>query len=163
MKKLCRKCLEEKSLDNFFKAPENADKLSNQCKSCKIILQREYRTKVGNASTHKYEKTKKGFLVRLYRNMQSRISGVQKEKFHLYEGKEILGRKQFYAWAFDSDEFHKLFGTWEKSGYSQRRTPSVDRINSSRGYDIDNMEWVTHSENSSRGARSRFDKVSNVL
>jgi len=45
--------------------------------------------KNGNAITHKYEKTKNGFLMRVYRNMRSRIAGVQKEKFHLYAGKNI--------------------------------------------------------------------------
>ena len=45
--------------------------------------QRERRKRTGNATIKKYEKSPKGFLMRLYRNMQSRVTGVQKQKFHL--------------------------------------------------------------------------------
>ena len=116
---------------------------------------REYRALTNNAATKKYEKTKKGFLMRCYRNMQSRITGVQKAKFHLYKDKELLDRNLFYNWSFDNDSFHSLFLEWENNEYDRKLTPSVDRINSSKGYYLDNMEWVTHSENSRRGNISR--------
>jgi hypothetical protein len=120
----------------------------------KLERQRHYRAMNGNATTKKYEKTVNGFLMRLYRNMQSRISGVQKQKFHLYEGKELLTRNDFYGWAKKQKAFFKLFEQWEKSGYERKLAPSIDRIDSTKGYSIDNMEWVTHSENSRRGAKS---------
>lgn len=116
---------------------------------------REYRRRTGNAVTHRYEKTPNGFLMRLYCNMQSRVNGVQQAKFHLYAGKDLLPRDEFYAWAKPHPEFARLFEAWELSGYDQKLTPTVDRIDSSRGYELSNMEWVTHSENSSRGARGR--------
>jgi len=121
----------------------------------KLDWQRAYRSRTGNLSTKKYEKTKNGFLMRLYRNMESRISGVQWQKYHLYEGKELLTRSDFYDWAMVSVEFDRLFDLYEKSGYDRKLAPSVDRIDSSRGYSIDNMEWVTHSENSRRGTLSK--------
>lgn len=117
--------------------------------------QREYRKLVGNGATHKYEKTKNGFLVRLYRNMKSRVTGVQSAKYHLYEGKELLDKDSFYEWAKASKAFHSLFSLWEGSDYDRKLCPSVDRVNSNEGYSIDNMEWVTHSENSRRGALSK--------
>ena len=121
-----------------------------------LARQRERRRLSDNANTKKYEKTKKGKLMRMYRNMQSRIGGVQKLKAHLYAGKDILSRNEFYEWALASDKFHQLFDAWEKSGYERKLSPSVDRIDSSLGYEIDNMEWVTHSENSRRGAISQI-------
>jgi hypothetical protein len=121
--------------------------------------QRLYRLRTGNLSTKKYEKTKSGFLMRLYRNMQSRINGIQWQKYHLYQGKELLNRSDFNDWALNSSEFHRLFDLYEKSEYDRKLAPSVDRIDSSKGYSINNMEWVTHSENSKRGANSRFKKV----
>lgn len=120
-----------------------------------LARQREYRKKTGNACTKKYEKTKKGFLMRLYRNMQSRVTGIQKKKHHLYKGKDLLPRDHFYEWALSSSRFHELFSVWEESGYDRKLTPSVDRIDSRRGYSIINMEWVTHSENSRRGSVSK--------
>lgn len=121
-----------------------------------LLRQREYRKANGNASTHKYEKTKKGFLMRLYRNMESRVTGVQKQKFHLYKDKQLLSRDEFYKWASMDAEFHKLFDAWEKSGYERKLCPSVDRIDSSQGYFTANMEFVTHSENSRRGSISQW-------
>jgi hypothetical protein len=117
--------------------------------------QREYRRQNGNAVTKRYEKTKKGFLVRLYRNMNSRINGVQKSKHHLYKGKYLLPRALFYQWALDNPIFHSLFIDYEVSGYERKFAPSVDRIDSDRGYYPANMEFVTMSENSRRGSLSQ--------
>ena len=120
--------------------------------------QKEYRQKNDNIHTKVYEKTIKGFLMRLYRNMQSRIDGVQKEKYKLYRGKELLDRESFYWWALGSPEFYQLFGEYKASGYERALAPSVDRVDSRQGYNINNMEWVTMSENSRRGAVSRHSK-----
>ena len=108
------------------------------------------------AICNKYEKTKPGFVMRLYRNMKSRIVGVQHQKHRLYAGKSLLGKEDFYAWALSHSRFNELFDAYEASGFERKLAPSADRIDSSRGYEIDNMEWVTHSENSARGADSRW-------
>lgn len=112
-----------------------------------------YNKRTGYAAYHRYEKTKKGFLMRAYHNMQSRISGVQKKKHHLYKGKTLLPRQDFYKWSLDSNSFHNLFAAWEVSGYSRKLTPSTNRIDNARGYELDNMEWITQSENSRRTMR----------
>lgn len=114
-----------------------------------------YRTKTANAVTHRYEKTVNGFLMRMYRNMQSRVTGVQKKKAHLYKGKALLAREDFYAWAKSSKEFSKLFAEWKHKGYPRKLAPSVDRIDPLKGYILSNMEWVTHSENSRRSSKTR--------
>lgn len=118
--------------------------------------QRERRSRQNNSVTKKYEKTKKGFLMRLYRNMKSRIEGVQKEKYYLYEGKELLSKEDFYKWALNNDQFHKLYDEYEESSYERQKAPSVDRIDSSKGYIVENMEFITTAENSRRGSISRW-------
>lgn len=122
-------------------------------------LQRERRKANDNLYTQRYEKTKRGFLMRKYRNMQSRVTGVQKQKHHLYHGKSLLDREEFYQWAMGHPIFHRLFTVWRESGYERKLCPTVDRIDPERGYELDNMQWITHSENSSRGALSRFGKL----
>lgn len=122
-------------------------------------LQRERRKSDGNKNTKKYEKTKKGFLVRCYRNMKSRIEGVQVKKHHLYKGKYLLSKELFYEWSLNNENFNNLFNEWEISGYNRKTSPSIDRIDNSLGYDIENMQWITHSENSRKGAISRNSKV----
>jgi hypothetical protein len=121
----------------------------------KNAKQREYRAKNNNKEIKKYEKTKKGFLMRMYRNMKSRINGVQWQKAHLYCGKKLIEKEVFYKWANGNSKFHELFDAYEKSGYDRKLAPSVDRVNSSIGYELDNMEFVTHSVNSSRGSLNR--------
>lgn len=121
----------------------------------RLQYQKEYRKRTNNSATYRYEKTPKGFLMRLYRNMKSRISGVQKKKHHLYQGKELLDKNTFYGWAENNQSFWKLYSKWIMSNYNRKFTPSVDRVNSNKGYSLDNMEWITHSENSRRGSVSR--------
>jgi len=115
--------------------------------------QREYRKLTGNKNTYTYEKTEKGFLMRKYRNMQSRVTGIQKKKAHLYYGKELLPREEYYEWALSNRSFHTLYTKWVESDYERKLCPTVDRINPKEGYFLENMEWVTHSVNSSRGAK----------
>lgn len=124
-------------------------------KEKRLADQRIKRKANGNAATHKYERTKAGKLMRIYRNMRSRIEGVQKAKWHLYRGKCLMSRDEFYVWAIGGHGFHQLFAAWVEAGYERKYAPSVDRIDSSQGYHPDNMEWVTHSENSRRGNLSR--------
>ena len=124
--------------------------------------QRKNRKENGNAHTLKYERTKKGKIMRIYRNMLSRVTGVQKQKYHLYRGKEILPKSAFYNWAISSPDFAVLFDAWVESGYERKLSPSVDRVDSSQGYRIDNMEWVTHSENSRRGCAGKKRSEMNI-
>lgn len=124
----------------------------------KNAKQREYRRRNQNRCTKQYEKTHKGFLMRLYRNMKSRIIGVQKQKFHLYRDKELLEKESFYKWALTDPNFYELWDAYQASNFDRKLAPSVDRINSSLGYTEANMEWVTHSENSRRGSLNRYGK-----
>ena len=120
--------------------------------------QRAYRKTNGDFHTKQYEKTKPGFLMRLYRNMKSRVTGVQHLKHHLYKEKELFDKDAFYLWAQEQPKFHELFDAYVESEYQRKLAPSVDRVDSSKGYSFDNVEWVTMQENSRRGAVSRHSK-----
>ena len=114
----------------------------------KIIQWRvKNRTPEHKAACRKYEKTRKGFLMRAYRNMQSRILGIQFKKHHLYAGKELMDREEFYSWSLKNDDFNRLFDEWTTSSYTRTICPSIDRIDSDFGYFIGNVRWVTFSEN----------------
>lgn len=167
MEKKCIKCFKVKNVDDFKKSKVCKDGYSNICRICSNESQRKYRDLNDNITTKKYEKTKNGFIMRLYRNMLSRISGVQKEKYHLYKGKNLLDKDVFYSWSLNNKDFNSLFIQYEHSNYNRKLAPSVDRIDSSKGYDIDNMEFITMSENSRRGAINKriisFKKNGKIL
>ena len=87
--------------------------------------------------------------------MKSRVRGVQKFKAHLYKDMCLVGKDAFYQWALESGEFHKLFEDYENNNYERKLSPSVDRIDPSKGYSFNNMEFVTMSENSRRSSVTR--------
>ncbi len=156
--KTCKICKIEKPLTEYAKHKECKDGLMTFCRSCLSVKRQEWRERTGNATTKKYEKTKSGFLMRMYRNMKSRISGIQSAKYHLYANKDILSKEDFYSWAKDNKQFDALFNLYEQSNYNMKLAPSIDRIDSSKGYVISNMQFITHSENSKKGSISRHEK-----
>ncbi len=88
--------------------------------------------------------------------MKSRVTGVQRQKLHLYIGKPLMSKEDFYSFAKESVMFWFLFSAWARSGYDRALTPSPDRLDSDGGYTVDNIEWVTHTENSRRASVGRW-------
>lgn len=107
-----------------------------RCKPC------DYRT------SQTYERTPKGFLMRAYRNMLGRTKGLTTRSNHLYKGLPICEKEEFYKWSMQSDSgFLELLENYRKSGFERSLAPSVDRKDKYRGYLLDNMRWMTISEN----------------
>ena len=171
MNKQCSACLTSFNILEFYKDAKSTDNYKSRCKNCErarkptifnrfncycgasapirsrfcsIHRQQKYRIKTNNSSTHKYEKTINGFLMRVYRNMKSRVTGVQKLKSYLYLGKELLPKNEFYLWSKTNATFITLYKDWVYSGFKQNITPSIDRIDSTGGYTLDNIQWLTH-------------------
>lgn len=128
------------------------------CTPCRKSLRAAHLRKTKNAVYKKYEKTKNGFLMRAYRNMKSRVNGIQHKKAHLYQGKSLLNKEEFYDWSLTNKDFNKLFEQWEKDGYPRRTCPSIDRIDSGVGYELTNMQWVPFHVNCLRGLDSRYGR-----
>jgi len=146
--KTCSTCKIEKLEDSFHIKKSNKHGLDYDCKKCANKKIRDRRTLNHNSVTYKYEHTKKGKIMRTYRNMLSRVKGVVKNKQHLYMGLEIIDKELFYSWSLENAEFHTLFDKWEQEEYTLRLSPSIDRIDPLKGYVEDNMRWVTQSYNS---------------
>ena len=88
--------------------------------------------------------------------MLSRVTGIQKLKKHLYMGKDIINKEMFYSWSINDNDFNTLFDNWQKSEYIRVKTPSIDRKDSSKGYTMENIRWITFSENCSIGGKSKL-------
>lgn len=146
--KKCSVCKIDKKLEDFHKKSSNIDGLDYGCKKCANKKIRDRRKSNNNLTTKNYEKTLKGKLVRTYRNMLSRVKGILKNKAHLYEGLEILSKEGFYDWSLKNPDYISLFNNWVESDYNLKLCPSIDRVDPSKGYILENMRWVTFEFNS---------------
>jgi len=103
-----------------------------------------------------WRRTVDGFLFKIYEGMYNRVKGnTHPSKFHLWKGKPILPRETFIEWSKNHPSFLSLFKRWGMSGYDRKLTPSVNRIDSNRGYTLDNIEWITFSQNCALGSQAR--------
>lgn len=114
-----------------------------------LTRQRERRRMNNNADTRKYERENpKGFLMRVYRNMKSRVVGVQAREAQYYVGLPLLSKEEFYEWSLADVAFWDLWFTWQHTGRQRRDAPSIDRKDVTLGYVLDNIRWVTQAVNS---------------
>ncbi len=97
--------------------------------------------------------------------MDKRVKGKNKgsnaeRTRHLYLGLPILPRDVFINWGKNHPDFLSIYKRWVTSNFDRKLTPSVNRMNSSKGYTLDNMEWMTNSQNCglSAGVRSMKQK-----
>lgn len=103
-----------------------------------------------------------GFLANAYHGMNQRVQGRKTGSPHLYLGKPIMPREVFYEWAKNHPDFLKLFKRWVASDNNRKLVPSINRINSSKGYTLDNVEWMTFSQNAALAGSVRHDNRKQV-
>lgn len=159
----CRRCGFVGHCSKFSKNSSISRGYNLCCLKCKAEKQRKLRALNGDVHTKVYEKSLLGYPMRTYRNMLSRVTGVQKKVAHLYQGLEILTKEEFKEWVNGDGrlDYETLHEAWVKSGYEHRLAPSIDRINPDVGYVIGNIRWITQSENSRLGGISSRRKAKN--
>lgn len=97
-----------------------------------------------NRPGFKYESTKKGVAGVIYRRQRNSKIISRRPSYTFYE---------FYDWLFSIKEFHKLYYGWVKSGYEIALRPSVDRIDETKGYSMDNIQVLVLRENIIKGTK----------
>lgn len=60
-------------------------------------------------------------------------------------------KDELVAWLFSQPAFHSIYNAWEQSNYDKMLSPSIDRIDSSLGYSLDNIRLMTWAENKQNG------------
>lgn len=68
-------------------------------------------------------------------------------------GKDYLSQEEFWDWYENEtkDIFEAMFQAYKDSGMDRTLSPSVDRIDASNGYQRGNIQWLTLSDNCSKG------------
>lgn len=163
--KQCGTCQKVLSLDAFYPKADCRLGVLPHCAVCSKAASRKWRASHMKSIIpiqRRYNKTPLGKLMMCYHNMRGRVTGIQAKKAHLYKGLTLLSRKEFYEWSLRGEEYRRLFSSWVLSGHKRSLSPSINRIDSSKGYAKGNLEWLTHGENSRLGAISKKRKTNKV-
>ena len=154
--KECFKCNQTKQLSDFYKHPLTKDGYLNKCKECTKVDTRANYSK--NREYYREYDLKRGRLD-IERILRSRYYGIRSRSEEGYyhsnkytvTGMPYLSKEEFMKWANENmDKFMELYAPWAASNYQKKLAPSVDRIDNSKGYTKDNLQWLTHGQNSAK-------------
>jgi len=91
----------------------------------------------------------KSYLRKRYDSIVGRV-----KRFKTYKGRAVSFTKQeFVNFGLDDPSFNKLYNEWKESGFSYSLTPSVDRIDNDKGYDLTNIQFITLVDNIKKGTK----------
>lgn len=68
---------------------------------------------------------------------------------------ETRVQQEFKDWAETRGELPGLFRKWSVENFQLKFRPTIDRIDPNRGYRLDNIRWLSHSENSRLGSSGK--------
>lgn len=134
--KICSDCNVNKSLNDYSVSSRYSDNRHTRCRVCDGIR------------SSNYHKTEVGVISRIYAKQKQR----QRTRNH---GTLPYTQSELSKWLY-ANGFKELYDAWVKSNYSKETKPSVDRLDSLRGYSFDNIELVTWDINNRRGYDDRI-------
>jgi len=101
------------------------------------------------ACTKNKRQSIQGVLYQRWRGIVQRCEG-QVGHFTTAIGKEHISKEEFFAWALKDGVFCNLYEKWKKAQFNIGLSPSIDRINITKGYTFGNIQWITMRENNSK-------------
>lgn len=72
------------------------------------------------------------------------------------EGKGIMTREEFFVWCKDFknlDTFLTLYFEWAEADFPRWLSPSIDRIDPTKGYVAGNIQWLSFMDNCSKNKK----------
>lgn len=152
--KRCSSCKEEKDITDFCKDNSSKDKLSYLCKSCRLLHGKKYRSENGAKYYHDqqtYRSTPEGFVTQTVHNCKTRAKKkgfvcdiTRKDIFNLLNAQNMKCAVTGLTMTFTSDTRKK----------ANPFKCSVDRVNSDKGYTLDNIRLVCWAVNQMKADRT---------
>ena len=146
VRKLCRKCNQEKPTSEFYPS------YPSQCKACHYprTLARQRGNKAILASRLRYQKDNPWVVTLTKINYRCNDSSC--DKFKYYGGK---GVKNFLT-------LSDLKFLWFRDKASNMKRASIDRIDSKGNYELDNCRYIEQSDNVKRLRPFSNDKIDEI-
>lgn len=140
--KKCSKCAQLLSVSLFATSKQSKDGYQSRCRECANGARAAFRqSPEGKALAQKYRQSSiDGWLAyTLFRMRQ-----YSEDRGH--PPPEIQDRLDLLNW-LGTQPFIRLWADYAESGFNAALKPSIDRLDNSRGYDLDNIRLVTWQEN----------------
>lgn len=128
-----------------------ADRRKDNCVECKNYKPIKAKDMCQNC-WHKYKrKNEPNFFLRTrYTELKQRCINPNRITGKYYYGKKYCSLEEFLSTFLNDSSFLELFKNWQNSNWEYKLCPSIDRVNNSGNYTIDNLQFITHSQNSSK-------------
>jgi hypothetical protein len=87
------------------------------------------------------------YIANIYSCLKRRVESPTTPNYNKLEGTSYISRAEFTDFSMNNPEFVRIYKAWQDSGCTKELQPSIDRIDSSVGYSLDNIQWMTLAEN----------------
>lgn len=104
----------------------------------KHSLKMKERVKQRNRSIEGHKKT-------MFQGIKNRIKLVK-----TYKNRKLLFTLQDFLNFLPETKYIEIHQRWAKNGYKKKFAPSIDRIDNDGNYELDNIQIITHGENSQK-------------
>ena len=89
----------------------------------------------------------KSFLKRVWNNIKLRCTVATASTSKYYYGLSYCNKEEFINKFLNDATFNNLFNDWKNYNYSYEKTPSIDRIDKTQGYFLENLQFIHLDKN----------------
>jgi len=149
--KKCKRCKKLKPFSDYYKHKAMGDGYISFCKECTKERINNYRY-----SNPEKDKEKDRYRIRenfnyiflhRYAGIKNRVKVRSTRNYKVY-GMPMCSKEEFFNWCEKNiNVFKKIHKKWKENNYQLKFSPSIDRIDNNKGYLVENMQWLTQSEN----------------
>ena len=140
--KYCTKCKELKPFSQYYKELANNNGIQRECKIC------------NRKRVDAYRRTRNGLATKIYTCMK--LSSIRRN-----HSSPKFTKNQLKEWLFSQPNFDSLFNAWVKSDYDRMLSPSCDRTDDYKGYDLSRIKLVSWRQNMDKGHADRINGINN--